>query len=50
MTVGELIKILSQYDKNLIVVSYDGDGFSNAHAEPITDVFGDTEEYLVLEF
>lgn len=48
MTVGELIKLLSQYDRDLVVVSCDGSSFSNIHAEPITDVFGETEEYLVL--
>lgn len=49
LTVGELIKILSQYDKDLVVISFDGDTFSHVHAEPISDVYGNSEEYLVLE-
>lgn len=48
ITVGELIKELEKYDKDMVVIDADGNELSSITPEKITDIFGIIENCIVM--
>lgn len=49
ITVGELIEELKKYDKDMIIIDADGNTLSCVTSEKITDIFGITENCVVMK-
>ena len=48
MTVGEMIKKLSQLNKDDEIITQDGDLISRVEVTKITDIFNDETEYVIV--
>lgn len=48
MTVGEMIKKLSQLNKNDEIITEDGDLIKVVEVTKVTDIFNDETEYVIV--
>ena len=48
MTVGEMIKTLSQLDSDTEVINEDGDFINKVESIIVTDIFGNEFEYTIV--